>query len=42
MASRWRDLATVDLGGAVLGEVLRASDKSLLALGPSGKRSAGG
>lgn len=27
------DLATVDLGGAVLGKVLRASDKSLLALG---------
>jgi Phosphotransferase enzyme family len=27
------DLATVDLGGVVVGEVLRASDKSLLALG---------
>jgi hypothetical protein len=33
MTSTSRDLATVDLGGAALGEVLRASDKSLLALG---------
>ena len=33
MTSTSHDLATVDLGGAVLGEVLRASDKSLLALG---------
>lgn len=33
MASTWHDLATVDLGGAVLGEVLRTSDKSLLARG---------
>lgn len=33
MTSRSRDLATVDLGGAVLGDVLRASDKSLLAYG---------
>ncbi len=33
MTSTSHDLATVDLGGSVLGEVLRASDKSLLALG---------
>jgi serine/threonine protein kinase len=33
MTSTSHDLATVDLGGAVLGEVLRTSDKSLLALG---------
>jgi hypothetical protein len=35
MTSTSRDLAlaTADLGGAVVGEVLRASDKSLLALG---------
>lgn len=33
MASTPHDLATVDLGGAVLSEVLRESDKSLLALG---------
>ncbi len=33
MTGTSHDLATVDLGGAVLGEVLRASDKSLLALG---------
>ncbi|MCK9932720.1 phosphotransferase [Frankia sp. Mgl5] len=33
MTSTSHDRATVNLGGAVLGEVLRASDKSLLALG---------
>ncbi|MGH3519135.1 MAG: phosphotransferase [Haloechinothrix sp.] len=33
MTSTSHDLATVDLGGAVLGEMLHASDKSLLALG---------
>jgi hypothetical protein len=33
MASTPYDLGSVDLGGAVMGEVLRASDKSLLALG---------
>lgn len=33
MTSASHDLATIDLGGAVLGEVLRASDKSVLALG---------
>lgn len=33
MSGTSRDLATVDLGGAVLGQVLRAGDKSLLALG---------
>jgi hypothetical protein len=33
MTSTSHDLAAVDLGGAVLGEVLRASDKSLLAYG---------
>lgn len=33
MTSTSHDLASVDLGGAVLGEVLRASEKSLLALG---------
>ncbi|ORT53589.1 phosphotransferase [Frankia sp. KB5] len=33
MTSTSHDLATADLGGAVLGEALRASDKSLLALG---------
>lgn len=33
MTSTSHDLATADLGGAVLGEVLRASDKSLLAFG---------
>lgn len=33
MTSTSHDLATVDLGGVVVGEVLRASDKSLLALG---------
>jgi serine/threonine protein kinase len=33
MTSMSRDLATIDLGGAVLGEVLRANDKSLLAVG---------
>jgi hypothetical protein len=33
MTSASHDLATVDLDGAVVGEVLRASDKSLLALG---------
>jgi muconolactone delta-isomerase len=33
MTSTSHDLASLDLGGAVLGEVLRARDKSLLALG---------
>lgn len=33
MTSASHELATIDLGGAVVGEVLRASDKSLLALG---------
>ncbi|ASR39925.1 aminoglycoside phosphotransferase (plasmid) [Prauserella marina] len=33
MTSTSHDLATVDLGGTVLGEVLRASDKSVLARG---------
>ncbi|MGH3979786.1 MAG: phosphotransferase [Pseudonocardiaceae bacterium] len=33
MTGTSHDLATVDLGGAVLGQVLRAGDKSLLALG---------